>query len=64
MRWLSAWWHQIVGPPPTNPWDDDPHIRAERQGVHDRANEANRGDYYDQYSARNRDSWRPPRHDD
>ena len=64
MKWLSAWWRQIVGPPSTNPWEDDPRIRAERRGQHDRITKAGEGNYYEQWDARWRASWRPPqRHD-
>jgi hypothetical protein len=63
MQWLSAWWKQIVGPPQIDPWEDDPHIRAERKGVHDRANQAAHGTYYDQYNEHLRETWRPPHHD-
>jgi hypothetical protein len=63
MKWLSAWWHQIVGPPLTNPWEDDPRIRAERRGQHDRITRAGKGIYYDQWNEKLRESWRPPRHD-
>jgi hypothetical protein len=63
MKWLAAWWHQIIGPPHPEPWEDDPRIRAEREGQHDRIRKASQGDYYDQWNARWRESWRPPNHD-
>lgn len=36
LPWLHAWWRQISGPPKTDPWNDDPKIRAERRGQHAR----------------------------
>ena len=49
--WFAAWWRQIVGPPPSDPWQDDPRIAAEREGQHDRINTATanlmRGDIKD-----------------
>lgn len=63
MHWLASWWKQITGPPTTNPWEDNPHIRAERRGQHDRIKKANEGTYYDQWNERVRESWRPPSHD-
>jgi hypothetical protein len=63
MQWLAAWWKQIVGPPTIDPWEDDPHIRAERADQHDRITKASEGNYYDQWNARWRESWRPPNHD-
>jgi hypothetical protein len=34
--WLRAWWRQIVGPPPGDPWEDDPSIVHERSEQHRR----------------------------
>ena len=59
------WWQQITGPPRVNPWEDDPRIRAERRGQHDRINEAARRVLRDSMEARDpfneriRESWRP-----
>lgn len=64
MQWITAWWRQIVGPPRAEPWDDDPHIRAERRGQHDRIHKANEGTYYEQRRLREQrvkaieDAWR------
>ena len=44
MGWFWAWMQQIVGPPHTDPWEDDPQIRTERKGQHDRINKAARYD--------------------
>lgn len=38
MQWLMAWWRQIFGHPESDPWRDDPRIREERRGQHDRIN--------------------------
>lgn len=52
MKWFAAWWRQITGGPPSDPWQDDPHIRAERAEQHARINKANEGDYYAQMAER------------
>ena len=63
MRWLAAWWKQIVGPPHVDPWNDDPRIVAERQDQHVRIDKAAALSAHDQledrFSRRWRDSWRP-----
>lgn len=61
-QWISAWWRQITGPPERNPWDDDPRIRTEREGQHDRITRSGEGTYYDAWNQRVRDSWRPRDH--
>jgi hypothetical protein len=38
MAWLSAWLKALSGQSPSDPWTDDPAIRAERQGQHQRIN--------------------------
>lgn len=64
MEWVMAWIRQLIGPPQTDPWEDDPRIRAERRGQHDRANKAGEGTYYEQQRRRERrietteDTWR------
>lgn len=64
MHWLSAWWKQLVGPPAVDPWEDNPQIRAERAGQHDRITKAAEGSYYEQQRLRERrveaveESWR------
>lgn len=62
-NWLACWWRQIAGPTDSDPWEDDPIIRAERESQHDRINKANRGEYYDNWNRRVRESWRPRRYD-
>lgn len=61
-EWLKAWWQAIVGPPRTDPWEDDPQIRAERQGQHDRIEAATRWDLERQVRERRRrateEAWR------
>lgn len=32
--WLAAWWDQIIGNPPADPWNDDPEITRERDRQH------------------------------
>lgn len=32
--WLLAWWDQIRGRPPVDPWNDDPEIKRERDRQH------------------------------
>lgn len=62
MEWLAAWLRQIVGPPPSDPWYDDPKIREERVGQHERANSAQQI-LNDDWSRRNREAWRSRPHD-
>lgn len=38
MDWIKAWWRQLTGPPPADPWNEDPRIREERRGQHERIN--------------------------
>lgn len=59
MKWLTAWWHQIVGPPHIDPWEHDPRIRAEREAQHDRMDKAAGVIVRDEWNQRVRDSWRP-----
>jgi hypothetical protein len=59
MQWLTAWWRQIAGHPGADPWRDDPRIRDERQGQHERINKATAYSLRDQYNERLRESWRP-----
>lgn len=40
MKWLEVWWRQMVGPPASDPWSDDPRIQQERAGQHDRITKA------------------------
>jgi hypothetical protein len=42
-RWIKAWLKSLTGTAPiTNPWEDDPKIRAERRSQHERINATTR----------------------
>lgn len=58
-EWLAAWWRQIIGPPASDPWHDDPRIRAERHGQHQRIDKVTGWVVRDEWNRRLRDSWRP-----
>jgi hypothetical protein len=67
MQWIKAWAQAFFGPPLTDPWEDDPQIKTERAGQHDRINAATRFDLERQQRERRiraiEESWRR-QHDD
>ena len=42
MNWLSAWWQQIKGHAPPDPWETDHAILDARQDQHQRIDKATR----------------------
>jgi ribosome-binding protein aMBF1 (putative translation factor) len=54
-EWVRLWLRTLFGASPRrDPWNDDPHIRAERAGQHDRINKATAQSGWDQADLRRR----------